>query len=95
MKKIKRFIVWVNYGLEGWSILGSSDDQDEAVFISSEAIDECNPHRAFHPDNKLGFFYKENPIQNHKEMRLGKTVLDIMTDGKLSDVKVPQRQDGK
>lgn len=42
MKTIKRFIVWVNYGLEGWSIFGSSDDWDEAVSIRSEAIDECN-----------------------------------------------------
>ncbi|HHK7932732.1 TPA: Fe3+-siderophore ABC transporter permease [Serratia marcescens] len=31
MKTIKRFIVWVNYGLEGWSIFGSSDDWDEAL----------------------------------------------------------------
>ena len=42
MKTIKRFIVWVNYGLEGWSIFGSSDDWDEALSIRSEAIDECN-----------------------------------------------------
>ncbi|HAH6504770.1 MULTISPECIES: hypothetical protein [Enterobacterales] len=202
MKTIKRFIVWVNYGLEGWSIFGSSDDWDEAVSIRSEAIDECNideediilaenknelvvkpaakqmtewhreleavlmtlddcqmecdgmtwavsqllndagvphdcmygfvrneqtkdivtphfwvvlddgwlvdlrlrmwlgdhdniPHGVFHPDNEPGFFYKGDPVQNHKGMRLGKAVLDIMTDGKISHVKVPERQDGE
>ncbi|MCM8519986.1 hypothetical protein LFM41_28235, partial [Klebsiella pneumoniae] len=39
--------------------------------------------------------YKGDPVQNHKGMRLGKAVLDIMTDGKLSHVKVPERQDGE
>ncbi|MFQ0868780.1 hypothetical protein AADB82_22760, partial [Escherichia coli] len=34
-------------------------------------------------------------VQNHKGMRLGKAVLDIMTDGKISHVKVPERQDGE
>ncbi len=191
MKTIKRFIVWVNYGLEGWSIFGSSDDWDEAVSIRSEAIDECNideediilaenknelvvkpaakqmtewhreleavlmtlddcqmecdgmtwavshllneagvphdcmygfvrneqtkdivtphfwvvlddgwlvdlrlrmwlgdhdniPHGVFHPDNEPGLFYKGDPVQNHKGMRLGKAVLDIMTDGNFT-----------
>ncbi len=50
--------------------------------------------RVFHPDNEPGLFYKGDPVQNHKGMRLGKAVLDIMTDGKLSHVKVPERQDG-
>lgn len=42
-----------------------------------------------------GFFYKGDPVQNHRGMRLGKAVLDIMVDGKLSHVKVPERQDGE
>ncbi|MBS4161489.1 hypothetical protein GWP49_30920, partial [Klebsiella pneumoniae] len=53
------------------------------------------PHGVFHPDNEPGLFYKGDPVQNHKGMRLGKAVLDIMTDGKLSHVKVPERQDGE
>lgn len=53
------------------------------------------PHGIFYPDNEPGFLYKGKPLQNHKEMRLDKTVLEIITDGKLSHVKVPEQHGEK
>lgn len=38
MAEHKRFIVWADYGYEGWKILGESRDLDEAITIYTEAI---------------------------------------------------------
>lgn len=199
MHQDRKFIVWVNYGIEGWSIYGASDDWDEILSIRQDALEsssicdndiivtenknqtfkkrelvqmtewhkelevalltlddcqvECDgmtwaishllgeagvehdcmygfvrneknkdivaphfwillndgwiidfrlrmwlgdsdtiPHGIFHPGNEPNFQYKGDSVQNSKEMRLRKRVLDIMTDGKLSHVKVPQVQ---
>lgn len=199
MEAIKRFIVWVNYGLEGWSMYGSSNDWKEAlslrldaiegggndkgdVFVTESkealvaeteltewhreleavlmALDDCQlecdgmtwavshllkaagiphdcmsgmvrneqtkdivtphywialnggwvvdlrlrmwfgdhdevPHGIFHSLSEQGFFYQGEFVQQHQGMRLSRAVLDMMTDGKISHVKIPSLQSGE
>ncbi|EOV0986130.1 hypothetical protein ACW6AV_003622 [Edwardsiella piscicida] len=53
------------------------------------------PHGVFHPDNEPNFLYQGEPVPRDFNMTLGHDLLNVMTDGKLSHVKVPRKQDGE
>jgi len=36
MEDLKRYILWVDYGCEGWAILGSYDTPEEAIKAAME-----------------------------------------------------------
>lgn len=52
------------------------------------------PHGVFHPDNEPDFSTRETLFKTIKD-ETGQSRPDIMTDGKISHVKVPERQDGE